>query len=225
MLLSPVQNPPFVSGVAREGGFHVPATGSTRPARIGHSQALQNSSASADMFRASSSAAISNLSLPVDKCRTLGTWQESSSSVPGTHSQLQRRGLPLNLLHRTRSREDRILVLPDLVSGSDSDVRCSCTSSLHQGVHSLTAVKAEEAPSQAQKERAPREGSGAKSNASKGPKGPPRIVLVNTMTGAKEELVPKQEGKLGMYVCGVTVYDYSHIGHARVYVSFDALYR
>lgn len=61
--------------------------------------------------------------------------------------------------------------------------------------------------------------------ASKGAKGPPRIMLVNTMTGAKEELIPKQEGKIGMYVCGVTVYDYSHIGHARVYVSFDALFR
>lgn len=42
----------------------------------------------------------------------------------------------------------------------------------------------------------------------------------------KRELVkPKVEGKVGMYVCGVTPYDLSHIGHARVYVTFDVLYR
>lgn len=42
----------------------------------------------------------------------------------------------------------------------------------------------------------------------------------------KRELVkPKVEGKVGMYVCGVTAYDLSHIGHARVYVTFDVLYR
>ncbi|XP_008219532.2 PREDICTED: cysteine--tRNA ligase, chloroplastic/mitochondrial isoform X1 [Prunus mume] len=35
----------------------------------------------------------------------------------------------------------------------------------------------------------------------------------------------KTEGKVGMYVCGVTAYDLSHIGHARVYVTFDVLYR
>lgn len=47
------------------------------------------------------------------------------------------------------------------------------------------------------------------------------------MTRKKENIVPREgEGnKLSMYVCGVTVYDYSHIGHARVYVAFDILYR
>jgi cysteinyl-tRNA synthetase len=33
------------------------------------------------------------------------------------------------------------------------------------------------------------------------------------------------EGKVGIYVCGVTPYDFSHIGHARAYVAFDVLYR
>lgn len=33
------------------------------------------------------------------------------------------------------------------------------------------------------------------------------------------------DGRVGMYVCGVTAYDLSHIGHARVYVTFDVLYR
>ncbi|KAF2287247.1 hypothetical protein GH714_039438 [Hevea brasiliensis] len=41
----------------------------------------------------------------------------------------------------------------------------------------------------------------------------------------KELFKPKVDGKVGMYVCGVTAYDLSHIGHARVYVTFDVLYR
>ncbi|CAI9096160.1 OLC1v1032244C2 [Oldenlandia corymbosa var. corymbosa] len=49
--------------------------------------------------------------------------------------------------------------------------------------------------------------------------------LYNSMTKQKEIFRPKEEGKVGMYVCGVTAYDYSHIGHARAYVSFDVLYR
>ncbi|CAI7886227.1 unnamed protein product [Closterium sp. NIES-54] len=52
-----------------------------------------------------------------------------------------------------------------------------------------------------------------------------KLMLYNTMSRSKEEFVPLQAGHVGMYVCGVTVYDYSHIGHARVYVSFDVLYR
>ncbi|CAI5493657.1 unnamed protein product [Closterium sp. Naga37s-1] len=52
-----------------------------------------------------------------------------------------------------------------------------------------------------------------------------RLMLHNTMSRSKEEFVPLRAGHVGMYVCGVTVYDYSHIGHARVYVSFDVLYR
>jgi len=47
----------------------------------------------------------------------------------------------------------------------------------------------------------------------------------NTMTKKKEKLVPLQEGKIGMYACGVTVYDLCHIGHARSVVVFDVIYR
>ncbi|XP_073158248.1 LOW QUALITY PROTEIN: cysteine--tRNA ligase, chloroplastic/mitochondrial-like [Henckelia pumila] len=51
------------------------------------------------------------------------------------------------------------------------------------------------------------------------------LRLFNTMTKRNELFKPKVEGKVGMYVCGVTAYDLSHIGHARVYVAFDVLYR
>jgi cysteinyl-tRNA synthetase len=53
----------------------------------------------------------------------------------------------------------------------------------------------------------------------------PEIWLHNTMSKKKELFKPKVESKVGMYVCGVTAYDLSHIGHARVYVNFDLLYR
>eukprot|EP00250_Pteridium_aquilinum_P020607 c24879_g2_i1 orf=84-1796(+) len=49
--------------------------------------------------------------------------------------------------------------------------------------------------------------------------------VYNTMTRKKERFQPLVAGKVGMYVCGVTTYDYSHIGHARVYVIFDVLFR
>lgn len=52
-----------------------------------------------------------------------------------------------------------------------------------------------------------------------------QLWLYNTMTKQKELFHPKVAGKVGMYVCGITAYDLSHIGHARVYVSFDVLYR
>lgn len=51
------------------------------------------------------------------------------------------------------------------------------------------------------------------------------LKLYNTATKSKEEFVPLIEGKVGMYVCGVTVYDHSHIGHARSAVVFDVLVR
>ena len=53
------------------------------------------------------------------------------------------------------------------------------------------------------------------------------LMLHNTMRRKKEPFVPRdaEQNKVSMYVCGVTVYDYSHIGHARVYVAFDVLYR
>ncbi len=51
------------------------------------------------------------------------------------------------------------------------------------------------------------------------------IKLYNTLTGKKEEFIPIQSGKVTMYACGVTVYDYSHVGHARGAVSFDLIQR
>lgn len=51
------------------------------------------------------------------------------------------------------------------------------------------------------------------------------LWLYNTMSRKKELFKPKVEGKVGMYVCGITAYDLSHIGHARVYVTFDVLFR
>jgi cysteinyl-tRNA synthetase len=51
------------------------------------------------------------------------------------------------------------------------------------------------------------------------------MKLHNTLSGHIEEFVPLVPGKVGMYVCGVTVYDRSHIGHARALVTFDVLFR
>ena len=51
------------------------------------------------------------------------------------------------------------------------------------------------------------------------------LKLYNTMTADKQTFVPLEAGKVGMYVCGMTVYDYCHIGHARVMVAFDVIYR
>ena len=49
--------------------------------------------------------------------------------------------------------------------------------------------------------------------------------VYNSMTQLKEIFKPKVAGKVGMYVCGVTAYDFSHLGHARAAVNFDILYR
>src|SRR5450631_3208299 len=51
------------------------------------------------------------------------------------------------------------------------------------------------------------------------------LRVYNTLTGEKETFVPLHPGKAGMYVCGVTVYDYCHIGHARANVVFDIVFR
>jgi cysteinyl-tRNA synthetase len=51
------------------------------------------------------------------------------------------------------------------------------------------------------------------------------LRIFNTMTSTKEEFKPVIPGKAGMYVCGVTVYDNCHIGHARANVAFDVVYR
>ena len=51
------------------------------------------------------------------------------------------------------------------------------------------------------------------------------LKLYNTLTQKKEEFTPLHGGRVGMYVCGVTVYDHAHIGHARAAVIFDVIYR
>jgi cysteinyl-tRNA synthetase len=51
------------------------------------------------------------------------------------------------------------------------------------------------------------------------------LKIFNTLTRAKEEFVPINPGQVRMYVCGMTVYDYCHIGHARVMVVFDMVAR
>ena len=51
------------------------------------------------------------------------------------------------------------------------------------------------------------------------------MKIYNTMTGTKEEFVPIEEGKVRIYVCGPTVYNFFHIGNARPFVVFDTLRR
>lgn len=51
------------------------------------------------------------------------------------------------------------------------------------------------------------------------------LKIYNTLTRKKEVFTPRVEGKVGMYVCGMTVYDYCHVGHARVMVVFDTVAR
>ncbi len=51
------------------------------------------------------------------------------------------------------------------------------------------------------------------------------LKIYNTLTRTKETFKPRVEGKVGLYVCGMTVYDFCHIGHARVMVVFDTVAR
>lgn len=51
------------------------------------------------------------------------------------------------------------------------------------------------------------------------------MQIFDTMAGEKRRFTPLVAGKVGMYVCGITVYDYCHIGHARVMVAFDVIVR
>jgi cysteinyl-tRNA synthetase len=51
------------------------------------------------------------------------------------------------------------------------------------------------------------------------------LKIFNTLADEKQEFVPLTPGRVRMYVCGVTVYDSSHIGHARSLISFDVIYR
>jgi len=51
------------------------------------------------------------------------------------------------------------------------------------------------------------------------------LKIYNSLNNQKEVFVPLQQNKIKMYVCGMTVYDYCHLGHARVMVAFDVVYR
>ncbi|RUO43800.1 cysteine--tRNA ligase [Aliidiomarina taiwanensis] len=51
------------------------------------------------------------------------------------------------------------------------------------------------------------------------------LQIYNSLTHKKEEFKPLTPGKVSLYVCGVTIYDYCHIGHARTYVAFDVVVR
>ena len=51
------------------------------------------------------------------------------------------------------------------------------------------------------------------------------LHLYNSLTRTKEKFIPIQPGKIGMYVCGITVYDHCHLGHARSMVCFDVIVR
>jgi len=52
-----------------------------------------------------------------------------------------------------------------------------------------------------------------------------QLVIYNTLTRKKEVFKPLIEGKVGLYVCGPTVYSNSHLGHARPFITFDLLFR
>ncbi|MFQ6112167.1 MAG: cysteine--tRNA ligase, partial [Nitrospinota bacterium] len=51
------------------------------------------------------------------------------------------------------------------------------------------------------------------------------LKIYNTLSGKKEPFTPREPGRVGMYVCGVTVYDHCHLGHARGAVIFDIIRR
>ena len=51
------------------------------------------------------------------------------------------------------------------------------------------------------------------------------LQIYNTLSRQKEIFTPITPGKVGLYVCGITIYDYCHVGHARTYVAFDVINR
>src|SRR5438067_2855783 len=51
-----------------------------------------------------------------------------------------------------------------------------------------------------------------------------QLKIYNTLARDKQDFVPIQPGKVNMYVCGMTVYDYCHVGHARMMMAFDVIY-
>ena len=52
-----------------------------------------------------------------------------------------------------------------------------------------------------------------------------QLAIYDSLTGGKRPFEPLKAGKVGMYVCGMTVYDYCHIGHARMMIGFDMVVR
>ena len=52
-----------------------------------------------------------------------------------------------------------------------------------------------------------------------------KLNITNTLSGKREIFIPINEKKIGIYVCGPTVYDFPHIGNARPLVVFDVLFR
>jgi len=54
---------------------------------------------------------------------------------------------------------------------------------------------------------------------------PVQLSLYNTLSRSKEPFAPREEGKVSLYVCGVTPYDALHIGHARAFMAYDVLRR
>ncbi len=51
------------------------------------------------------------------------------------------------------------------------------------------------------------------------------LKIYNTLAREKQTFIPMEPGKVRMYVCGMTIYDYCHIGHARMMMAFDVVYR
>lgn len=51
------------------------------------------------------------------------------------------------------------------------------------------------------------------------------LKVYNSLSGEKEVFTPIHEGKIGMYVCGPTVYNYVHLGNCRTFISFDLIFR
>jgi cysteinyl-tRNA synthetase len=51
------------------------------------------------------------------------------------------------------------------------------------------------------------------------------LLIYNTLTRHKDPFIPLQQGAVGIYVCGPTVYSHSHLGHAKSYISFDVIVR
>jgi cysteinyl-tRNA synthetase len=51
------------------------------------------------------------------------------------------------------------------------------------------------------------------------------LKIYNTLAREKQTFIPMEAGKVRMYVCGMTIYDYCHIGHARMMMAFDVVYR